>query len=431
MTATVQAQPAFARPREKTRARVRRESAVFLGAVSLIGLHVVDDNLIQPNPGTSAADHLVSGLVPLAVLALAAATYGRLRAGLRAAVAMVLGLFGVAAGLEAVHYMNTVGLSGDDYTGLLSIPAGIALIGLGFTTLWKSRRTDGSRKRRYARRSLMAVAGAVGAFYLVFPVLLGYGSTHMARGYVPDEKLGAAYEDVTLHTSDGLDLEGWYIPSKNGAAVISFPGRKGTQDPARMLARHGYGVLLFDRRGEGRSDGDPNAFGWGGDRDIAAAIDFLEQRSDVEPGRIGGLGLSVGGEMMLEAAGEGQGLDAVVSEGAGARSMREDLMGEKGAGKVIGFPLFALQTASVAVFSNTAVPPNIVDVMSKISPTPLFLIYSGRTDEKLNEDYYRAARGPKQIWAAGGEHVAAIREKPLEYERRVVSFLDETLLRGE
>ena len=29
-----------------------------------------------------------------------------------------------------------------------------------------------------------------------------------------------------------------------------------------MLVRHGYGVLLFDRRGEGESNGDPNEFGW-------------------------------------------------------------------------------------------------------------------------------------------------------------------------
>ena len=32
-----------------------------------------------------------------------------------------------------------------------------------------------------------------------------------------------------------------------------------------MLARHGYGVLLFDRRGEGESEGDPNSWGWGGE----------------------------------------------------------------------------------------------------------------------------------------------------------------------
>ena len=38
-------------------------------------------------------------------------------------------------------------------------------------------------------------------------------------------------------TSDGLLLKGWYIRSRNGAAVISFPGRSGTQARARLLAR--------------------------------------------------------------------------------------------------------------------------------------------------------------------------------------------------
>jgi uncharacterized protein len=56
--------------------------------------------------------------------------------------------------------------------------------------------------------------------------------------------------------------------------VIAFPGRKGPQQQARMLVRHRYGVLVFDRRGEGNSEGDPNALGWGGDRDLKAAIAF-------------------------------------------------------------------------------------------------------------------------------------------------------------
>ena len=92
-----------------------------------------------------------------------------------------------------------------------------------------------------------------------------------------------------------------------------------------MLARHGYGVLLFDRRGEGTSDGEPNAWGWGGDADVKAAIAYLRRRPDVDPDRIGGLGLSVGGELMIETAAETDALAAVVSEGAGARSTREDM----------------------------------------------------------------------------------------------------------
>ena len=64
------------------------------------------------------------------------------------------------------------------------------------------------------------------------------------------------------------------LPSRNRAAVIVVPGRSGPAAHARMLARHGYGVLLFDRRGEGESEGDVNAFGWGGDADIKAAVTF-------------------------------------------------------------------------------------------------------------------------------------------------------------
>ena len=70
-----------------------------------------------------------------------------------------------------------------------------------------------------------------------------------------------------------------------------------------MLVRHGYGVLLFDRRGEGASEGDPNTFGWHGERDLHAAAAYLRSRSDVDPERIGGIGLSVGGEMLIRGSG--------------------------------------------------------------------------------------------------------------------------------
>ena len=36
-------------------------------ALAVMALHVIDDSFLQPANGTSAADHLVSGLVPLVV----------------------------------------------------------------------------------------------------------------------------------------------------------------------------------------------------------------------------------------------------------------------------------------------------------------------------------------------------------------------------
>jgi fermentation-respiration switch protein FrsA (DUF1100 family) len=415
------------------RSRALTETNVVRVAIGVIALHVADDNFLQPQPGTSAADHFVSGLVPLAVLGLAVWMYPRLRAGSRAIIALTLGLFGVVAGVEGVYYTTKGGPSGDDFTGLLAIPAGLVLLCLGIVTLWRSRRTDDSRLWRYLRRSLLFVSGIVIVYLVMFPLSFAYVVTHTARGFVPPAELGTGHEDVSFTTSDGLTLEGWYVPSKNRAAVIAFPGRKGTQRPARMLARHGYGVLLFDRRGEGESDGDPNIFGWKGERDIDAAIAYLQQRPDVDPARIGGIGLSVGGEMMIEAAAaESDGLKAVVSEGAGIRSIHESLAVTDTRKRIEGSLVHAVLTPGVALFSNDLPPPSLEDLAAEVAPTPLFLIYAvpGQGGEaELTELFYESAREPKEIWRVpGAGHTGGIEARPEEYERRVVGFFDEALL---
>jgi alpha/beta superfamily hydrolase len=249
---------------------------------------------------------------------------------------------------------------------------------------------------------------------------------------VPPNHLGVAYEDVKFITSDRLELEGWYIPSKNGAAVIAFPGRNGPQKPARILARHGYGVLLFDRRGEGKSEGEPNAWGWGGDADVKAAIAYLQRRPDVDPDRIGGIGLSVGGEMMIEAAAETDEHKAVVSEGAGARSTTEDMdQDDPSLGKwTFGLAMSAVETAAVAVSSSHSPPANLKDLAAKIEQ-PLLLIAAPNapTGEKLNRSYDAAAGENSTLWEIPeSKHVGGIEARPEEYERRVVGFLDEALL---
>jgi hypothetical protein len=410
-----------------------RDSTIFRIAVALVAVHVVDDNFVQPPRGTSAGDHPVSGLVPLAVLGLVAWAYPRLAGAWRGAMALAFGVLGIAAGFEAVHYANTVGPSGDDFTGLLCIPAGLALLVLGPVTWWRTRRTEGGLAWRYARRLLLAAAGVVAVYALVFPIGLAYVTTHVGRSVVPANDLRVAYENVSFRTSDGLKLVGWYVPSRNGAAVIAFPGRKGPQKQTRMLARHGYGVLLFDRRGEGDSEGEPNAWGWGGTKDIKAAVAFLQRRPDVERGRIGGLGLSVGGEMMLDAASDTKALAAVVSEGAGARMFTEEMDTElSGAEKATMAVPAWLKQASIAVFSNQTPPTNLKDLVPKIAPRAMYLISAPNapTGEDLNRGYYKAAGEPKTLWEIPeSKHVGGLKARPAEYERRVVAFFDAALLR--
>jgi dienelactone hydrolase len=420
------------RGRAQALGAARLEAALAGVGLAVIAVHVLDDSFFQPQPGTSAGDHLVGGLVPTAVLLVVAAIYSRLRPGLRASLAALLGLFGAVTGIEAVYYLDAGRLSGDDYTGLAAIPAGLLLVGIGAATLWRSRRVSDRLWWRWVRRSLLAGAAVAVGYVAVAPFLASYVLTHSARAFVPTYAVGAPHEDVSLTTSDGLRLRGWYVPSRNGAAVISFPGRKGTQKPARILARHGYGVLLFDRRGEGESEGDPNAWGWNGYRDVDAAVRFLQSRPDVEPDRIGGIGLSVGGEMMLEAASKSRGLKAVVSEGAGERSFHE-LLDMTGGDKWLALSSYVPLSAGIALFSNDAPPPSLKDLVGQISPTPVFFIYGehGQDGERnLNPTYYAAAREPKAIWeVAGSGHVGGITAQPAEYEERVIGFFDRALLK--
>ena len=411
----------------RTLAALRTETGLARVALGVAALHAVDDNFLQPEPGTSAGDHLWGGLVQVGLFVLFAWAYPRLRAGVRATLAILVGIFVATMGIEAVNYLRESSLSGDDYTGLLTIPAGLLLAGIGFVTLWRTRK-DGRPVRRYLRRALLAVGLVLAAFFVVYPISQAYVVTHTGRAFVPPANLGAAYEDVAFTTGDGLRLEGWYIPSKNGAAVISFPGRKGPQKPARLLARHGYGVLLFDRRGEGESEGDPNLLGWQGTRDIEAAVAYLRARSDVEDDRIGGVGLSVGGEMMLQEAAETDGLRAVVSEGAGVRSVREAVHVD-GAEKVAYTWLFGVSTLGTTVFTSNLPPRSLTDLSAEITEPVLFVHATpGEGGELLTEEYYEAAKGPKEYWEAPGGHTGAIDAAPEEYERRVVGFFDRFLL---
>jgi pimeloyl-ACP methyl ester carboxylesterase len=398
-------------------------------ATGALALHVVDDNYLQPEPGTSAGDHLGSGLVPVAILIGVAAIYPRLRAGLRAATSMTSGAIGITVGVPGVYHLLDGSASGDDYSGLLAIVAGAILLVIGPVTLWRSRRTDGSRRRRYLRRSLAVVGAPLLAlaivWFLVFPIGFAYIYTHTGKKAVTPE-LGVPYESVTVTTSDSLELAASYVPSQNRAAVVLFPGAT-RPEQARILIRHGYGVLLLDPRGQGFSEGD--TVRWAGDRDLLAAVEYLRNRPDVDPDRIGGFGFSIGGEMLLEAATQSNGFKAIVAEGAGSRVGDEDVSGPA---RLLAEPNLAVMTAALTVFSNHGPPPPIMDRIGRIAPRPVFLIYAehGIGGENTRQPkYYEAAGEPKTIWQVpDSKHTGGIDARPAEYEQRVIGFFDRALL---
>lgn len=83
--------------------------------------------------------------------------------------------------------------------------------------------------------------------------------------------------DVTLETTDGLELGAWYLPADSsqdtGMAVLMAPGnggnRAGRTGLAGKLADRGFAVLVIDYRGYGGNPGSPSEEGLAADADAA------------------------------------------------------------------------------------------------------------------------------------------------------------------
>ena len=136
-------------------------------------------------------------------------------------------------------------------------------------------------------------------------------------------------------------------------------------------------MLLYDARGRGRSEGTQNAFGWGWTKDIAGALRFLKGRPEVDAERIGGLGLSTGADALVQAAGEGANLHAVVADGTAAESF-EDWRRLQGITALT--PFLAAEFATVRITSGTRSGPPLQDMVKRIS-SPLLLVSAGRAEE--------------------------------------------------
>jgi hypothetical protein len=130
---------------------------------------------------------------------------------------------------------------------------------------------------------------------------------------------------------------------------------------------------------------------------------------------------------MLQAAAETDDFKAIVSEGAGVRSVREAVH-VPGTQKVMFIPISSSSTLGTMVFTSGLPPRGLTDLSAEISEPVLFIHATpGQGGETLTEQYYDAAKGPKDYWAAPGGHTGAFDAAPEEYERRVVGFFDWTI----
>lgn len=409
------------------------ETTAFRAATAVAILHALDDAFLNRQPGVDLDQHALAAVISLAAGTGAVVAFPRLRPGFRAAISFMFGVLAIVNGALHVRHISLDGAAASDYTGVLALAAGVVLVLLGLAIPFLHRGEGArTRARRWVYRLVAVVAGALAVYVFLFPTSLAIIQTHKYREPIGSPP-SAAYQTVSFASSDGLELSGWYHPSRNRAAVIVVHGgggdRTGAVRHAELLARHGFGALVYDSRGRGESEGSPVGFGWGWPKDVAGALAFLRERPDVDPERIGGLGLSRGADVLIQVAAEDRDLKAVVADGATGGSFADYRnLGEEAEGA----PFYLTMYTAARVFSGSSPGEPLKELVARISPTPLLLISTGGSlpaERDFNRIYAKAAREPVELWDLPEvNHTAAIRERPEEYQRRVVRFFDNALL---
>ncbi len=340
------------------------------------------------------------------------ASFHRLPRPAAAAVALLLGVLSLGTGLIA--------------RADLLLAAGLLYLLVGIRRGWGVNRGR-RRLRAWTNRALATVGSVLLAFLVVYPTLLVVDYLAKPRAPISEAALGLPHERVAFSATDGVHLAGWYVPSRNGAAIVLVHGgggdRQGTIHHARVLASAGYGVLLYDARGRGESGGHENAFGWQWDRDVHGAVSYLATRGIH---RIGLLGLSTGAEAVVTEAASDPRVEAVVADGLQGRTAADASHLPFGDRISIELP-FAVAGAEIELATGQAQPKPLMNLVHAVARTrPLLLIGTVGFEREFDRAYTHGTKA--QLWQLPrSAHTHGLEDHPRAYANRVLALFNRGL----
>lgn len=315
-----------------------------------------------------------------------------------------------------------------------------------------------SDRRRHALlwRWGLALVGCA----IVFYGIAGYLCTASQIGENPrwrgmnrgPQDFGLTGDVVSLHSTDGISLKGWWLPSQGRARanVIIAHGVDHTRQVmlprASFLVRGGYNVLTIDLRGHGESAAQYASPGYLESRDVLGAIQYVHERGEHDP--IVLLGLSYGGAAVVLAAAQSEDVAAVIADGvypSGAdvfENINRGIARTSGMNPALRVVAFIARcpgiptAAALVYYARTGIwlgadLVNVVSYAARIRVPILFI--SGTRDWIVPTDQVRrvmaAVPSPLKslITIPDAQHDTTFSTAPALYQGAVLKFLDSSL----
>lgn len=288
-------------------------------------------------------------------------------------------------------------------------------------------------------RVVVALLAIAGAFVLCVSVIgVGLYLSWPAGAEIGDPPADLVGENVTISSSSGATLRGWFIQGRpRGGVVVLMHGVRANRlsmlPRARLLNAAGFSVLLFDFQAHGESTGKRITFGHLESLDAASAVDLVKRRLPDE--EIGVIGTSLGGAAALLGP-QPLPVDALVLEsvypdiGAATANRITWVLGSF-VGSFVANPLarlFELLLSPILGLDAADLRP--IDHVAEVR-APV-LIISGAIDNRTTAQetlaMYNRANDPKSLWLVeGAGHVDLEEFAPGPYRAHVLTFLAESL----
>ncbi len=241
---------------------------------------------------------------------------------------------------------------------------------------------------------------------------------------------GLAFRAHSLSTSDGLTLEGWYVPHPAPQGmVLLFHGYAGSKSgilpEAAVFHELGYSTFSIDFRASGGSDGTQTTIGFREATDVAAAV---QHAKSLEQGPLILFGSSMGGVALLRAISLGHVQpDAIIIEAVFDTMLstvknRFDLVG------LPSFPAARLLIFWAGVQSGfSGFRHNPADYAASVS-VPALLLHGARDTRVTREqaellfDSLGSSRKDFELFESAA-HADALIAEPDQWKKAVSAFL--------